>query len=76
MGKIYAAAGIIFGVIAAIFTAWFKGGQFKENEIKAKSEETAREYQQAGSEAIIGGIEKENQVRNEKVDTDSRSHFS
>ena len=68
-----AAAGAL---VAAIFIAYFKGSQAKANEIKAETEEAAREYQNAGSEALIGGLEDEQKVKNEKVDTDKRDHFS
>jgi len=77
MGKIYAAIAVIFGLIAAIFTAFFKGGQSKANEIKAETEEAAREYQSAGSDALIGGLENEAKVKDEKIDPDNpRDHFS
>ena len=76
MSKIWAMLGIVMGAIAAIFGAFFAGSKSKANEIKAETEEAAREYQNAGSEALIGGLEDEQKVKNEQVDTDKRDHFS
>ncbi len=76
MGKIYAAIAAAFGLIATIFVAYFKGGQAKKHEIKGKTEEAARKQQQASSNALVDGLEKEQEVRNEEVDADSpRDHF-
>ena len=74
MKKIYAAAAIVFGAIIAVFTAFIAGGRSKENEIKAEAEAIAREYENAGSDAIIGGLEKERGVRSEKVDSTTRDY--
>jgi ABC-type sugar transport system substrate-binding protein len=65
------------GIALALFAAFRSGGKSKVNKIKAEAEETAREYENAGSEAMIGGLEKEAQVKNEKViDIVKRDHFS
>ena len=76
MSKIYAFFAIIFGLIAAIFAAYRKGAQSSEDKIRAELAEVAREYENVGSEAMIGGLNHENRVKNETVDTDIRDHFS
>jgi gas vesicle protein len=76
MGKIYALFGVIAGIIAALFTAFAKGASSAENKIKAKQERAAREYENAGSEALIGGLENEQKAKTEPVDTNKRDHFN
>ena len=65
-----------FGYIPTIFAAFYKGWQSAKNKIKAESEETAREYERAGSETLIGGLNREQENVNEDIDTDKRDHFS
>ena len=65
-----------FGFIATIFAAFYKGGQSAKNKIKAESEQAAREYERAGSEALIGGLKREQEAKTAKIDTDKRDHFS
>ena len=76
MAKLWAILGAIGGVILAIFSAFRAGSKSKTHEIKAQQEEAAREYEKAGSEALIGGLEKERQAKDEEVDTTKRDHFS
>jgi len=64
------------GIALALFAAFRSGGKSKINEIKAEAEETAREYENAGSEAMIGGLNKEAAVQDETIDTTKRDHFS
>ena len=69
--KLWAALTAAFFLVGALITAYLKGGKARANEIKAETEEAAREYQNAGSEALIKGLEKESQVKHEKVDSDT-----
>jgi len=72
--KLFLAGAI--AVIVAIFTAYRSGSKSKQNEIKAQAEEAAREYENAGSEAMIGGLQNELKVTNEDIDNLNRNHFS
>ena len=75
MGKVYAILGFISAAFITVFLAYREGGKSKQNEIKAMAEEVAREYESAGSEALIGGISKEELVKNEAVNNTKRNHF-
>ena len=44
-------------------------------EQRAQSAEAAREYERTGAEAMISGLEKEQEVKDEAVDTARRDHF-
>ena len=76
MTKLWAMLGAIGGVILALFASFRAGAKGKANEIKAQQEQAAREYEKAGSEALIGGLENEQKVKDEEVDTTKRDHFS
>jgi|GEM_PF-4112337 len=75
MKKIYAALSIISVVLLGIWKAFTSGQKSKDSEIKAETEEAARDYQNAGSEALIGGLEQEQKVQNEKVTDTASNHF-
>jgi len=62
---------IVFGYLKVTVDA----KKSARNKIKAEAEETAREYENAGSEAMISGLKKEAKVRNETINTSNRSHF-
>ena len=68
-----AAAG---AAVAAIFIAYQKGRKGKEYEQRAMNEAAAREYERAGSEALVGGLENERKIADEKIDPTNRDHFS
>ena len=73
--KIYS---IILGMLSAVagcFYIYAKGSKAKENEIKAQAAEEALDYLNAGSEAIITGLNKEGVIRNESHSSDNRDHF-
>jgi len=76
MSRLYAILGIISGFFIALFTAFKSGQKSKAMEIKAETEEAARKYEQAGSEAMVAGLEKEEAVKNETVNHFPRDHFS
>ena len=76
MKRIYAAIAFIGGILLVILTAFKKGEKLKAAEIKAETEEVAREYERAGSEAMVAGLNKEKEVQNEVINPDdSRNHF-
>ena len=77
MTKLYAILAVIAGAIAAIFMAFGKGAESATNKIKAKSEAKARESQERSSDALITGLGKEQDIRNENPTADSsRNHFN
>lgn len=76
MLKLKAILAAIVGTVIALFMAFRKGEKSATNEIKAESEEAAREYERAGSEALIGGLKREQEKTNEAIDTDKRDHFN
>ena len=63
-------------VAAVIFYALFQRQKAARAEEKAEREEAVREYQQAGYEALVGGLKNEERAKNEKVNTARRDHFS
>jgi len=75
MKKIYAFISLVGLVLFAGWNAFRAGQLSKANQIKAEAEEAAREYQNAGSEALIGGLDKELKVRNEKHNDTADNHF-
>jgi hypothetical protein len=72
MSKIYAFVAFVGGLILAFLKIFSMGKTSAQNEIKAQTEETAREYENAGSEALIKGLEKESDEDN----TSAGDHFS
>ena len=76
MGKIYAMMAFVGGLILALLKIFSMGKTSATNKIKAESEEAAREYERAGSEALIGGLNREQEKTNEAIDTDKRDHFN
>ena len=63
-------------LLAVVFYALFQKKRADEASAALEREETAREYQQAGSEALIGGLKREEEAKHEKIDTVKRDHFS
>ena len=72
--KAYIAAGA--SILAVVFYAMFQKKRADRAAEALEREEAAREYEQAGSEALIGGLTREERAKNEKVDTVKRDHFS
>ena len=66
----------ILAVISAVFWGLLQREKKEQAQGKVEREETAREYENAGSEALINGLEKEQQVNNETIDTSKRDHFN
>ena len=68
--------------IAAFFTFIFSAfklfsfiGKAKANEIKAEAEAEAREYEKAGSDALIGGLQREHKEVDKPIDVKNRTDF-
>ncbi len=78
MTRIYAFFAAAGAILIAIFSAFRFVEKSTVNRIKAEREEAASEYRQAGSEALIGGLEKEQEKISEaknSTDRTDRSHF-
>lgn len=77
MSKIYAALAALVAVAGAFVATFFQGKKSATNEIKAKSEEKARDQERDAHEALADGLQNEHKAANEKVDPDQpRDHFS
>lgn len=72
--KIWLAAAGAFAV--AVMYALQQKAKAQSAEQRADMAEAAREYENAGSEAMVTGLHNEHKVRNEKADPDKRDHFS
>lgn len=70
----------VASVVGLLALGWLRVSRSSEragqDKVKAEAEEAAREYQNGGSEALIGGLENEAKVRNEKTDTNIVDHFN
>ena len=75
MGKIYAVMAFVGGLILAFLKIFSMGKTSAANKIKAETEEAAREYERAGSEALIGGLKREQEKADEDIDTVNRTDF-
>lgn len=75
MNRIYAILSGIGIAILAIFTAFSKGRKSATTEIKAETEAKARETEKLGMDAMIGGLNREQEVKDEIIDVDDRNHF-
>ena len=73
--NIKAIGAAILATIVAVFAIFRKGEKSATTKIKAQAEEAAREYEQAGSEAMIGGLERESEALKKPIDTTRRDHF-
>jgi len=76
MGKIYAILGVIGATILAIFVAFSKGAAAGRDKVRAKISGAALKQQSKATDAMVEGLTKEQEVKNEKVDTTKRDHFS
>ena len=59
------------GLVSAVFAALFYREKAKEGE-RAKA---AQKVQEKASDALVEGLENEQKVKNEKVDTSKRTDF-
>ena len=76
MIKVYAILGAIGAAILAIFVAFQKGAAAGRDKVVAKVTAKSIKQQQKATAAMLDGLKKEQEVRNEEIDTDKRDHFS
>lgn len=76
MGKVYAILGAIGAAILAIFVAFQKGATAGRDKVRAKISGVAMKQKDKATDALIKGLTKEQEVRNAKVDTTKRDHFT
>lgn len=69
---------VMFAVIlfGAVFKLIFMGKKFGMAEVTAKVNKKSIDQRQKATEAMIEGLEKEDEVRDAKVDTTKRDHFT
>lgn len=61
--------------LATLFFGLWKHAQAGRERDKRKAEEKKREVEKLGVEAMIGGLERENETTKKPVDTSRRNHF-
>ena len=76
LSKLKLILGGALAIIVALFVAFTKGSKANQNEIKAETEEVAREHEVKAKDATIDGLEKEAAINAENIDTTNRDHFS
>ena len=72
--KTYALAGL--AILASIFYALFRSQQALRAKEKLKGQVQARKTEAKAADAMVEGLEKEREVKNAKVNTTKRDHFS
>lgn len=72
--KIYAIGALVF--VATFFYALFRMEQVKRAKEKLNAIKSARETEQKATGALVTGLKKESEIRNEKIDPDKRDHFT
>lgn len=76
LAKIKKIGATVGGFLIIGLYALFQRELKKSAEERLEAEETAREYEKAGSEALVSGLKREQKKSNESIDTDKRDHFS
>lgn len=71
--KLFLVAGL--GIAAAIFYGMFQREKAGRLEDRAEAQEAKDEVEQLGVEAMVSGLEKQQEIRNEEIDTSRRDHF-
>lgn len=71
--KSWAIAGL--AILATVAYALFRTEQARRAKEKLKGVQQARETERKAGEALVDGLKKEQEVRNEEVDTNRRDHF-
>lgn len=76
LGKIKTILLAVASGISLIFFAIIKSNKAKEAEEKAKRAESALKQKSASTDALVDGLQKEQEIKNEKIDTPNRNHFN
>lgn len=74
--KIWRWLAALGSICAVFFYALLEREKKLEAQAQAVREEEAREAEQLGVEAMIGGLNKETQKRDEIIDSIKRDHFT
>ena len=75
LGKIKNGLIAVLSILATIAYALFRTEQAKRAKEKLAGEQAARKVEKKANLELVKGLEKEQEIRNEKVDTDRRNHF-
>lgn len=76
MTKLWAFLAMVGGLMLGFLKLFSMGRKSAQNEIKAKSEKTARKTETAANKAIIDGQANEAKINEDKIDTVNRDHFT
>ena len=76
LGKLKTILLAIVSSISLVFLAIIKSNKAKEAEEKAKRAESSLKQKSEATDALVDGLQKEQEIRNEKVDTPNRNHFN
>ena len=74
--KIWGYVVLALTFVGGILKFWTAGKKAGANEVKTKVTKAALKQRDKASKALIEGLHKEGEVRNEKVDTSKRDHFT
>ncbi len=74
--KWLASALAVCAVVASFFFGLWQQSKAARATDHAKAEKKKSEVQSKANQAMIDGLNEETEVRNEKVDTDNRDHFT
>ena len=66
---------VIASVLAFVFRGKAASAKVDLEQERRERSDAAREYEQAGSEAMVSGLEKEQEVEHETVDASRRDYF-
>lgn len=76
MARIYAILAAAGAIVIAIFVAFQKGAAAGRDKVKAKFSKAAVEQQSKTTKVMVDGLTKEQEVRDAKIDTTKRDHFT
>ena len=76
MARIYAILAAASAIVVAIFVAFSKGAAAGRDKVRAKISGEAIKQKDKAHAAMIDGLTKEQEKKNEKIDTTKRDHFS
>ena len=66
---------VIVSVLALVFRGKAASAKADLEQERRERSDAAREYEQAGSKAMVSGLEKEQEVEHETVDASRRDYF-
>ena len=74
--KIWGYVVLAMTFVGGILKFWTAGKKAGANEAKIIVTKSALRQRDKANKALVDGLTKESEIRNEKVDTDKRDHFT